>query len=217
MTDMPEPTPEKAKEARAREAAAIRRRWITLGELLAVVAALISGLTLYLNWSDKQDERADKAAESSKASTRAARLVLNAEKDGDDRLRLKPTDPGQVVQSQTIAFPKALGIDPVETTGEPRIEGGWFESALKRRREKAKLPDDSVGDERLPVAITTRFVVNGEPYEDIALYDIGYGIAGKWLSGHRLTLRGLSLVRHVKADGAQAALDARWAGLPAAR
>ncbi|HUD94569.1 hypothetical protein [Sphingobium sp.] len=217
MTDMPEPTPEKAKEARAQEAAAIRRRWITLGELLAVVAALISGLTLYLNWSDKRDERDAKVVESSKASARAARLVLNAQADGDDQLTLKPADLDQLVQSQTIAFPKALGIGPVETTGEPRIEAGWFEDALKSRRAKAKLPDDSVGDERLPVAITTRFVVNGEPHEDIALYDIGYGIAGKWLSGHKLTLRGLSLVRHAKADGAQAALDARWAGLPASR
>ncbi|KAK0338546.1 hypothetical protein LTR94_038208, partial [Friedmanniomyces endolithicus] len=74
---------EAAKEERAAEAAAIRRRWITLGEVLAVLAVSISALTLYLNWADKKDERADKAAEraaeSRKASSRAAILILNAE------------------------------------------------------------------------------------------------------------------------------------------
>ena len=199
--------PESPKEARAAEAAAIRRRWITLGELLAVLAVGISALTLYLNWADKSSEQAEKASESRKASVRAARLVLNAEASGD-RLALKPTDPDQIIQSQTIRFPKALGIAPVDTTGEPRIEAGWFDAALKKAREKAKLPDDSVGDERLPVAITTRFVVGGETHEDVAVYDIGYGIAGRWLSGHRLTLRGLSLVS--RSATPQSAIDARW-------
>ncbi|MDI1296469.1 MAG: hypothetical protein PSY12_11385 [bacterium] len=210
MTD----TPETTKEARAVEAAAIRRRWITLGELLAVLAVSISALTLYFNWADKSSEQADKAAESRKASARAATLILVAE-TSDERLTLKPTAPGQVVQSQTILFPKALGIAPVETTGDPRIEADWFASALKKAREKAKRPDDSVGDERLPVAITTRFVVDGDSHQDIAIYDIGYGIAGRWLSGHRVNLRGLSLISHSNAG--QTAIDNRWAAAMASQ
>lgn len=210
-------TPDTPKEARAAEAAAIRRRWITLGEVLAVLAVLISALTLYLNWADKKDERADKAAERAaenrKASSRAAALVLNAESVKDDRIALRPTDPDQVIQSQTILFPRALGIAPVDTTGDPRIEAGWFDSALKKARTKARLPDDSVGDERLPVVITTRFVVGGDAHENVALYDIGYGIAGRWIAGHSLALRGLSRVETVRGDKAQATVDARWARL----
>ena len=209
MTDAPKPdTPQ---ETRAAEAAAIRRRWITLGEMLAVLAVAISALTLYLNWADKSDERAEKAAESRKMSARAAKLVLDAKADGDDRLLLTPTAPDQIIQSQSLRFPGALGLAPVATTGEPRIEARWFADALKKAREKAKLPDNSVGDERLPVEITTRFVVNGEPFSDTALYDIGYGIAGKWFAGHSLTLRGLSLVARGASDNPQARLDARWA------
>lgn len=214
-------TPETPKETRAAEAAAIRRRWITLGEILAVLAVGISALTLYLNWADKKDERADKAAEraaeSRKASSRAAVLVLNAESVKDDRIALRTTDPDQVIQSQTILFPRALGIAPVDTTGDPRIEAGWFDSALKKARAKAKLPDDSVGDERLPVALTTRFVVGGDAHENVALYDIGYGIKGGWIAGHSLALRGISRVETVKADSAQASVDARWARLTKAR
>jgi hypothetical protein len=211
MNDAPEPdTP---KEARAAEAAAIRRRWITLGEVLAVLAVGISALTLYLNWADKQDERAEKAAESRKASSRAAILVLNADGVTDDRIVIKTTDPDQVIQSQTILFPRALGIAPVETTGDPRIEAGWFDGALKKARARAKLPDDSVGDERLPVAITTRFVVGGDAHENVALYDIGYGVKGGWIAGHSVALRGLSRVATVKDDSAQTRIDARWAQL----
>ncbi|MCI4590296.1 hypothetical protein MOK15_09325 [Sphingobium sp. BYY-5] len=203
--------PENPKEARAAEAAAIRRRWISLGEGVAVLAVLISALTLYLNWSNKQDERADKAAEGRKASARAARLVLHADSVKNDRILLKSADPSQVIQSQTILFPRALGVAAVDTTGDPRIEAGWFDAALKHARKKASLPDDSVGDEKLPVAITTRFVVGGDAYESVALYDIGYGISGRWITGHSLALRGLSHVESLKADSAQATVDARWA------
>ncbi|MFC3442465.1 hypothetical protein ACFOKF_14925 [Sphingobium rhizovicinum] len=206
-------TPETPKEARAAEAAAIRRRWITLGEGVAVLAVSISALTLYLNWSDKRDERADKVAEGRKASSRAGALVLNAQAVKDDQITLRPADPEQIVQSQTIIFPRALGIDPVETTGDPRIEASWFADALKKARAKAKLPDDSVGDERLPVAITTRFVVGGDAHENIALYDVGYGVAGRWIAGHSLSLRGLSRVEKLSVDSAQARIDARWARL----
>lgn len=219
MADETPPSPEIARkaEARAVEAAAIRRRWITLGEILAVLAVLISAGTLWLNWSQRSDEAATKVAESRKASTRAALLVLNAATNGDDRLALKPVAADQVIQSQTIHFPSALDVDPVETTGAPRIETHWFESGLKRAREKAGLPDDSRGDERLPVLIETQFLADGESHDDVALYDIGYSITGRMLGGHRVTLRGLSLVKRPGNDNAQAQLYARWAKLVPAK
>lgn len=197
-------------EARAAEAAAIRRRWITLGEVLAVIAVIISALTLWNNWSQRSDSEAARHAEARQASTRAAMLVLTASTADQRELALRPAADGQSVQSQHIAFPTALGAAPAETTGEPRIEAAWFERALKKARNQAGLPDDSRGDERLPVVITTRFLVDGEAHEDVALYDIGYTISGRWLSGHSVTLRGLSLVARVKTDEAQARLDARW-------
>ncbi len=216
--DRPEPSPAQAKaETRAAEAAAIRRRWITLGELLAVLAVVISALTLWNNWSDRRESKAELAAKAQQATTRAATLVLVADA-GKRKLTLKPAAAEQTVQSQTLLFPSALGVQPVETTGEPRIEGDWFERALKKAREAAGLPDDSRGDERLPVAIVTEFLANGDPHEDVALYDIGYTISGGGLlGGHEISLRGLSLVAHAKRDGIQARLDARWAKLVPAK
>jgi hypothetical protein len=203
-----------AKDVRAAEAAAIRRRWITLGELLAVVALCISALTLWNSWSERREREAVKHADAQQASTRAATLVLTAANSGEHTLILRPESGGQSVQSQKISFPTALGAAPAETTGEPRIEAVWFEHALKQARGRARMPDDSRGDERLPVVISTRFLVDGEPHEDVALYDIGYSISGHWLGGHSLALHGVSLVSRVKSGSAQARLDARWNKFP---
>jgi hypothetical protein len=199
-------------EVRAAESAAIRRRWITLGEVLAVIAAIISGLTLWNSWSERSDGRARQREETERASARVAVLVLTATNQGKRTLILKPSAE-QTVQSQQILLPTALGVSPVETTGEPRIEAKWFEGALEKAREAARLPDNSRGDERLPIAIITRFLANGEPHEDVAVYDVGYTISGRFLSGHSVELRGLSLVSRTKAASAQMKLDARWSTL----
>lgn len=202
--------PDGKAEARAAEAAAIRRRWITLGEALAVIAVLISGLTLWNSWSERSDANVKKSVEARQASRRAATLVLTAATSGEHRLALKPSSGEQSVQSQTITFPTELGTAPVDTTGEPRIEAAWFDRALTDARERAGLPDSSRGDERLPVVIATRFLVGGEAYEDVAVYDIGYTVSGRWLSGHRIALRGISLVSRTTRQKARALLDVRW-------
>jgi hypothetical protein len=204
------PNAEAKAEARAVEAAAIRRRWITLGEMLAVLAVIISALTLWNSWSERSDSEATKSAEARRASVRAGTLVLTVMTASGNKLVLEPASRDQSVQSQTISFPGAIGVARVETTGEPRIEASWFENALKKARRQAGLADDSRGDERFPVTITTRFLIDGVAHEDVALYDIGYTISGRWLIGHSITLRGLSLVSRVKTGNAQTTLDDRW-------
>jgi hypothetical protein len=207
----PQPPPQSNTEARAVEAAAIRRRWINLGELLAVLALLISGLTLWLNWSERSETQAEKTQESRRETSRAETLTLTAEASHKGaRLDVKPASGDQTIQSQTIRFPSGLDVEPVEITGDPRIEARWFDSPLKKAREKAGLQDDSRGDERLPVLIETRFLVDGDTHRDIALYDVGYTIKGQLLGGHEVTLRGLSLVRRARNPGG---LDARWRAL----
>jgi len=212
VSDNPSPPPP-SESAKATQAAATRRRWITLAEVLTVVAVSISALTLWNSWSERRDTEASKTAEARQASSRAVTLVLTATSAGKGTLTLRPTAEEQVVQAQTIAFPSALGLSAAQTTGEPRIEAAWFEKALEKAREKAGLPDDSRGDERLPVVISTRFIVDGKPHDDVAIYDVGYSIAGHWLSGHTVTLRGLSMVSRVKGTSAQQRLDARWASI----
>ncbi|ATY34536.1 hypothetical protein CVN68_09655 [Sphingomonas psychrotolerans] len=197
-------------EQRALEAAAIRRRWITLGEVLGVIAVTISALTLWNGWSERSESKAAKSAEAKQTSAKAATLLLLAGDSGRRELALRPASTGQSIQSQKILLPGALKVAPVETTGEPRIEAKWFESALIKAREAAHMPDDSRGDERLPVVIITRFLTDGVPHEDVALYDLGYTVTGRLLSGHNVALRGLSFVSRATPENARSKLDQRW-------
>lgn len=194
--------------AQAAEAAAIRRRWITLGEILAVIAVLISGLTLWNSYSERSAGEAERAQEKKRQAARSRALVLKAE-GGRKRLSLAAVDPGQAIQSQTIAFPSPLGIATIETLIEPRIEAGWIEKAAKKARG-ADGGGKASGDLRLPVAIGTRFVTGGETFEDFAIYDVGYRREGGFLGGSDVELLGLSLVERVPARNAQARLDAIW-------
>jgi predicted exporter len=130
-----QPTPEENAEDRAAEAAAIRRRWITLGEVLAVIAVVISGLTLWNNWSDRRDDIAVKTADARQASAKAATLVLIAADHGERTLALKPTSPEQSVQSQKIIFPAALGAAPAE---RPASRGSRPHGSMVRSRKRAR-------------------------------------------------------------------------------
>lgn len=193
------------------EQARMRRRWVTLGEVLAVAAVAISGLTLWNSYTDRQDARVEKAGEAARATVVNRTLLLKATADRDaGRLDLLPLRAEQSIQGQTIAFPTALGLAPVDTTGDARIERGWFDDALVRARKAIGLEAETRGDERLPVLLTTRYLADGVLVTDRAIYDIGYATDTAFLSGTDVRLRGLSLVARVKDDGIRQ-IDRLWA------
>ncbi|WP_420384349.1 hypothetical protein [Novosphingobium sp.] len=194
-------------------AKAARRRWITLGEVLTVIAVSISGLTFWNSYNQRTADLAQKMADAKKAAVHSGLLVLSATNTGKRELLLKPASAEQTVQDQHIVFPTALALSAADTTGEPRIDAGWFEHAVLKARAAAHVPDRGHGDAHLPVAITTRFLVDGDERTDVAIYDIGYSVAGGWFGSHSIMLRGVSLIARVKANAAQARLDARWAGI----
>ncbi|MGZ8283397.1 MAG: hypothetical protein ACXWUN_10675 [Allosphingosinicella sp.] len=197
------------------EAARTRRRWLTLAEILGVAAVLISGLTLWNNYQQRTGEEADKAAERRQAQAAAQALLLRGTADrAGRRIDIAPADSAQTIQDQRILFPTALGVDPVETVSEPRIESGWFARALLRLRGEAAAGS---GDARLPVAIETSFFSDGTLHRDVALYDLGYRIEeGGLLEGDDVRLRGLARVEPVAPARARARHDARWRSRPPA-
>jgi hypothetical protein len=194
--------------SQAAEAAAIRRRWITLGEILAVIAVLISGLTLWNSYSERSATEAERAEQKKRDAARTQALVLKAE-GGRKRLAMTALDPGQAIQSQTIIFPSPLGLKAIETLIEPRIEAGWIKDAARKAREAGEAGKPS-GDSRMPVAIRTRFVSGGETFTDVSIYDVGYRREGNLLGGSEVELLGLSLVERVSGRNAQARLDSIW-------
>lgn len=200
---------DKLTKAEKAEAAAVRRRWITLGELLAVAAVVISGLTFWNSYSERRSNEVERESEERSADVRARTLILRGvpDKEGETLSISAPTD--QAIQSQSVTFPTALDLETIETTN-PRIEADWFDGALRKARKEAGQRDEDAGDERLPIAITTRYIADGEMITDVSLYDVGYAVKDRFLRGGVVRLRGLSFIGRTRAAAAQARVDALW-------
>ena len=202
----PSETPAERAEARA-EAAATRRRWLTLAEVVAIAGVVIAGLTLWNNWQGREADQAarlsQQASEANAAHTSA--LVTFTAKPQDDGARLALADAAHTIQSIEVRFPRALGVAPQSSTLDPTIEANWFEDALLKAIGKGPAAQHG----RLPVLITADYWDGGEHRTDTALYDIIWQTHGRFLRGRALELKGIVLERRHGAT--QAAVDARWA------
>lgn len=190
-----------------REAAKIRRRWISLGEAVAVAAVLISAATLWNSYAERKSTEADRVANAQKEGKVEAALVLRARPaDDGKRLTIEAVDSDQVIQSQRLILPAKLNVKPIETAGDARIEARWLSDALK----ESGLERTSAGDLRVPIAIVSRFTSKGEMHSAAAVYQLAYVREGHLLGGSSIKLRGLSLVSRVPESQAQKAVDRAW-------
>lgn len=188
------------------EAQAIRRRWISLGELVAVAGVLIAALTLWLNWADRRDTSAAEAAKEAAAARKAARATLIGKAErGGERVRL--SDPAQpALASIDVAFPRALGIAAQTAVVDPRIEADWVRQALLKVTDGGK---DAVRG-TVPVLVTATISEGDRPATDRAIYDLVFATEGRTFGGRALKLEGAVFRERVGAGG-QARLDAFWA------
>ncbi|HEY1605200.1 MAG TPA: hypothetical protein VGF77_06340 [Allosphingosinicella sp.] len=196
-----------------REAAAIRRRWITLGEVLAVIGVLISALALWNSYAERRGNEAERNAEQAEQTRKGAvsHILLLKASGGGRSLALAPRDPEQNIRSQTILFPSPLDTR-IDALVEPRIESDWVKNAVRKAHDLGRKEAKGPGDARMPVAITTSFDSGAGTVADTAIYDIGYKESGGGLfGGTNVALTGLSLVERVGPARAQARLDAIWA------
>jgi hypothetical protein len=191
--------PETPAEAKAR-----RRRWLTLAEIATVVTLVISAATFWDNHQQRAEERAEKAA--AKVKPAVAPLVLTAKPEDEGSRLVLTANRDRIIQSQTLTFPTALDVSPVDIVGNARIEADWFAGGLR----------DALGDKRVrgrvPVAIVTTYIDDGTERTDTALYDIGHDWRSRLLASDVPVLEGITLVSRSGKD-MQARLDARWAKL----
>lgn len=192
-------------------------RWLTLAEFVGIVAVAIAALGYWDSHRERtqtERERAIEArdkAQEKKAEAQAGALKLSflmtatPEADGQ-RLRLSSVHSEQVIQTQALSFPSAIRSDPVQTTGNPRIEVGWFDASLAKAERRAKQHHG-----RLPVGVVTVFIEDGQSKTDRAIYLIGYSLHPRMLRADRVELEGLSLARRGVGEDVQAAVDGLWA------
>lgn len=194
--DMNETPAEKA------EARAIRRRWLTIGEIVAVAGVIIAGVSLWLSWADKRDEASQKAVEASKMKAAESRLDLRASVVADGRQAVL-SDPAHEILDTVVAFPKALGIG-AQAPVLPRIESGWFAASLLTATDKGA--DEREG--RLPVLVTVSYRAGDATRRDSAIVELVWRTSGRVLKGRELRIEA---ARIRERGGDQARIDALWA------
>lgn len=184
------------------EAAATRRRWITLAEVVAVAGVVIGGLSLYGNWSDRRADLADKSATAAVTARERSRIEVAAGvEDGGRRLAL--SDERHDIRDVAVAFPKALGVATQQPAGDPVIDARWFADALLAATDGGA--DDREG--RLPVMLTISYWDGDVQRSTTGIYDVVWRTEGRMLRGRALKLEGLRLRER---GGTQARLDALW-------
>jgi hypothetical protein len=193
------PTPPSAERA--------RRRWITVGEVVGVLALIVAALGLWDSHQERRQEDRDRLAAGQRAAVQPPfALRASASADGQ-RLSLAPVRDDQVIQSQTLIFPAAITATRPRTTGDPRIEAGWIADGLRRTAHKA---DQTKDDEELraPVGVVTSFLDGGQMRTDQSIYWIAYRLRPRLLMGSKVELRGLSLARRDVAGDLKAEVEA---------
>ena len=194
-----------ATEAVAKaEAAATRRRWINLGEFVAVAGLIIAVLGLYLNWADRRADTAEKQVAAVRAERDSARMDIRAVAAANGASLALQHDERHPIRDATVTFPTLLGIGTKDTVADS-IDRGWFEHALLKATDGG--PDARSG--RLPVLIVLTYWDGDTPRTTRGIYDIGWKTAkGMPLFGRTLKLESLRL--H-EIGGDQKRLDAVWA------
>lgn len=200
---MSDPTP----PTETADAVAIRRRWVTLGEVVAVAGVIIAGLSFWNSSEERRDAREiraeERAAASEAARATARRTGLIATEADGRTISFKGVD--CALQSADIRFPKALGVSPQQTVTVHTIEAGWFDRAL------LKLTDGGADRRQghLPVLIDSLCIGAGGNRQETAIYDIAWRIEPRLL-GRVVRLRGMVMRESVSAGTGAARLDALW-------
>ncbi len=180
--------------------------WLTVGEVVGVLALAIAGLNY---WEGHRDHL--EAVRQQRAQVQAATaFVATGEADGRGRvINLRPLKAGQAIQSQRYRFPADVRSDPIEMTAErPKIEVDWLAEGVKHALEAAQAK--SSGEARVPVVIETVYVEDGDTHADVSLYQVGFAWKHAFIGGWQIRLRGLSLSRRGLTGDAAKALEKPW-------
>jgi hypothetical protein len=159
-----------------------RRRWINLGEIIALCALVVSAVGVWIAWKSSSNDKPTRVVE----QRSAVPLALRGAADGDGQaLTIMPADASHALESLTVGI---KGSSAVEVGGDGKLAANDVAAALKGRDKEAKDVGYSV-----PVRIDARYVENGTERRGGGNYVLRYKWEGGGLFGGRsLHLLGLS-------------------------
>jgi hypothetical protein len=151
-----------------------RRRWINLGEIIALCALVVSGLGVWIAWKSSNQDKPARVVE----QRSAVPLALRATVDADGRtLTIIPADPSHALESLTVTIRSA---SPIQVGSDGKLSASDAEAALKNREKEAKDVMLSV-----PIRVDARYVENGADRRGGGSYILRYKWEGGGLFGGR--------------------------------
>jgi hypothetical protein len=184
------------------EAAATRRRWINLGEFVAVAGLLIAGVSLYLTYADRKADQADRQADKTAEARDKARYEVKASVRKNDLVIA--ADDHHPLGDVTVTFPSALGLS-AQTSSTQTIPVAWYERALRTANDGGS--DTQSG--KLPVLLTVNYFDGDTAMKTTGVFDIVWQM-GKATPIFGRDLHVVALKRH-ESGGSQARIDQLWA------
>ena len=159
------------------------RRWINLGELIALAALLVSAAGVWISWKGSEQTGPTRIVE----QRQTIPLTLRAKADRDGRtLTITPVESSHALESLTLTI---AGASPIELGSDGELRASDVESALKGREKEPKDKTLSV-----TVRIAARYVEAGTDRRGRGNYVLRYRWEGGGLFGGR-SLRLISLSR----------------------
>jgi len=159
-----------------------RRRWINLGETIALAALIVSALGVWIAWQSSHEEKPTRVVEQHQAIPLTLRG--SADRDGG-ALTISPVESGHALESMRVTI---KGASPIEVGSDGRLQASDVQAALKDRPKEIKDRTYSV-----PVRIDARYVEMGADRRGGGNYVLRYRWEGGGLFGGRsVRLVGLS-------------------------
>ena len=152
-----------------------RRRWITVGELIALAALIVSAIGVWISWkSSDRPERTDRVVE----QRQAIPLTLRGKREDDGgRLEINPVESSHALESLTITL---AGASPISVGSDGELSASDVQSALKGRDNEPK--DRTLG---VRARIEARYVEMGKDKQASGAYTLRYMWKGGGLFGGR--------------------------------
>lgn len=158
------------------------RRLVSLGEVIALAALIVSAFGVWIAWKSSTADKPTRVVE----QRPAVPLALRGAPDNDGQtLTILPADPSHALESLEVAI---RGASPIDLGSDGRLSARDVETALKGRDKETKGVAQSV-----VVRIDARYVESGTDRRGGGSYVLRYKWEGGGLFGGRsLRLVGLS-------------------------
>ena len=149
-----------------------RRRWINLGELIALAALLVSAVGVWIAWQGNSSDSPTRVVE----QRQPIPLTLRGTVERDGRaLVIAPVEQSHALESLTMTVP---GKAPIEVGSDGRLAASDVEAALTNDKDRK-------GSGKAAIRIAARYVEMGKERRTSGTYAVRYHWEGGGLFGGR--------------------------------